>query len=79
MPAKVKHGRRELGTEAEQAEELGISPVTLKVARSTGVGDFASLRWYKIGSKVRYDLTYTREVWLPARQHGGSNDARAAE
>ena len=62
MPAKVKHGRRELGTAAEQAEELGISPVTLKVARST----------------VRYDLTYTREVWLPARQHGGSNDARAA-
>jgi hypothetical protein len=75
MPAQAKRGRRELGTEVEQAKELGISPVTLKVSRSTGVGDFATLRWYRIGNKIRYDLTYTREEWLPARQHGGDEAA----
>lgn len=75
MPAKVKHGRRDLGTTEQQAAELGIQPRTLKVARSTGVGDFASLRWFKLGSAIRYDLTYTREVWLPARERGGAPKA----
>ena len=54
MPSKVKRGERRLGTEVETAKILGVSPNTLKMARSTRTGDFSTLKWYKTGPFVRY-------------------------
>ena len=38
--------------ESEAAELLGIAPQTLRNARSSGIGAYASLRWLKIGRGV---------------------------
>jgi hypothetical protein len=68
-------GAPRLGTEQEVAEILGTATATLRVARSSKIGDFATLRWYKVGPFVRYDLDHLFNVWLPARARGGERAA----
>jgi hypothetical protein len=73
---KKRPGNRRLITEGEVAEILGIDPMTLRIARSKGRGEFATLRWFKFGphrsSTVRYDADFLMDVWLPRylRSHG---------
>ena len=62
--------RRRLGPEPVAAEILNVEPQSLRNARATGLGDLATLRWYKIGKKVLYDLDYLEGPWLEQRRRG---------
>jgi len=82
MPAKAQRGGDDvrLANETRVAEILGIEPRTLRHARSTGIGPYASLRWFKLGSDqqspVRYDLHHLFNIWLPAHEkNSGSGKA----
>ena len=62
--------RRRLAPEPIAAEILHVEPTSLRNARATGLGDLATLRWYKVGRKVLYDLDYLEGPWLEQRRRG---------
>ena len=66
----VNAPRRRLGTEDDAAEVLHVSRQSLNNARCTGTGDLATLRWYKVGPKVLYDMDYLEGPWLEQRRRG---------
>jgi hypothetical protein len=67
------HGpRRRLASEAAAAEVLNVSPQSLRNARCTGTGDLATLKWYKIGPKILYDMDYLEGPWLEQRRRGSA-------
>jgi hypothetical protein len=63
--------RRRLGPETAVAATLQVEPESLRNARCTGRGDLATLRWYRVGRKILYDLDYLEGPWLERRQRGG--------
>ena len=66
----IRGPRRRLGLEDEAAEVLHVSKQSLHNARCTGTGDLATLKWYKVGTKVLYDLDYLEGPWLEQRRRG---------
>jgi len=58
---------RPLLPEVEVAAILNIPKQTLRNARTTGTGDFASLRWFKLGPRVRYRPEDV-EGWVAERE-----------
>lgn len=56
-------------TEKEAAGMLGLSPGTLKVARSTARGEVATLPFVKLGRAVRYEQDAVIS-WAEARRVG---------
>ncbi len=71
-PKPTMSPRRRLGPEAVAAKTLNVEPKSLRNARCTGRGDLSTLRWYKVGKKVLYDLDYLEGPWLEQRQRGGA-------
>jgi hypothetical protein len=64
--------RRRLAPEPVVAELLDVEPESLRNARCTGRGDLATLRWFKGGKKVLYDLDYIEGPWLARRERGAA-------
>jgi hypothetical protein len=54
---KAKIGHRRLVDETAAAEYLGAQSTELKGARCTGRGRFAALPFFRIGTRIRYDLS----------------------
>jgi hypothetical protein len=69
-PKPLASPRRRLAPETVAAEILNVEPQSLRNARATGLGDLATLRWFKVGKKVLYDLDYLEGPWLERRQRG---------
>jgi hypothetical protein len=56
-PKKAKIGHRQLVDEVAAAEYLSCQSTELKGSRCTGRGRFAALPFYRIGARIRYDLS----------------------
>ena len=64
MPEKIAESVRDLLTEAQAADFLGLSPGTLSVWRSTGR---YALPFVKIGARVRYKRG-ALQSWVESRE-----------
>jgi hypothetical protein len=75
-PRQKRKRPRRLGTDEELAALLNVRVEAIRNARSTGKGDLATIPWFKFGegrgARVRVDLNWVEDVWLPRRMrsHG---------
>ena len=70
-PEKIAESVRDLLTEAQAAEFLGLSPGTLSVWRSTGR---YALPFVKIGARVRYKRG-ALQSWVESRERANGATA----